>query len=122
MAHQVDTIKLKKYKESRLKGNSKSKALMDIGVKPESANAHCSDMPVVLRGEMEIADEIDKAGLAKKAYRTLESNLSAERPSDRNTAASAILDFTEGKKQEVKTITDAHKDYIRNLLQGKISN
>jgi hypothetical protein len=49
----------------------------------------------------EIQQDINKARLAERSYQTLQDNLEADKASDRNTAAIAILDFVEGKKSSV---------------------
>lgn len=53
----IDSIRLAKYKESRIKGNSKSKAMLDAGYKPTTAY-HCqNDTLLVKLGDKAIKEE-----------------------------------------------------------------
>lgn len=66
MPAQVDELKVMRYKESRLRGASKTQALIDIGLKPETADAHTGDNGVGRRGEaLALAEVKEKYGSEK---------------------------------------------------------
>ena len=83
-------------------GGNGYKALKAGGLK-ESTARHCVEKNNTLLNlvKKEIAEEINKDDLIKKAYLTLKKNLKSQQGSVANTAAIAILDFNEGKKSKV---------------------
>ena len=139
MSKQIDTIKLIKYKNSRLKGNSKSKALIDSGTKPNTANAHCSDYEVVKRGEIEIKNEFKLENLTANSVMSsiaLGKQLALTKSDLTNYAVFCKLEgqylalFTDKYKQEgdlpppnyiINTI-NTNKDIKRDIPQAVVDD
>ena len=118
MARTIDQVKLSKYKISRLQGNCKAQALKDCGMTKATAEHNQHRLSMVKYGDAEILEELDLEKYAKDAFKTLHSKLNSTKDSVQVTAASAILDFTKGKKSEVKdtTLEDKQRDAVHRLL------
>jgi len=122
MPKEFSPIRKALLKKSLLKGKSIRKSMIDAGYSERYAHGNCDrNEPVVKACLEEITEEVNKPELIKKAYKALKDNLNADRPSDRNTAASAILDFTEGKKSEVKAdVTTQERQAINDLISNRL--
>jgi hypothetical protein len=59
----LDPLRLEKYKTARLAGKKKSAALIAAGYTPISAKHHQNALPVAIRGEREIKEELRAKGL-----------------------------------------------------------
>src|SRR3990172_6731459 len=95
----INPIKKIRVKNRLLNGENAKQALLNEGYAPSTAH-NATKKKVVRDCKDEIIEELNKERLAELAYKTLKDNLLAEKASDRNTAASAILDFTEGSKSK----------------------
>lgn len=54
----IDPIKLNRYKANRLKGLSRTKALLDIGYTPKSVDKASYRLPLGILGEQQLANEL----------------------------------------------------------------
>ena len=115
----VDIIRLNKYKSNRLQGKTKTQSMIDSGFAYNTAMDRCSDNKSVLIGEKEIQQEIDKAGLIKKAFIVLENELRGLKASDRITASMNILKFTIGEKLKTTESLCIEDETEYNTIKGE---
>lgn len=126
MARTIPRIRIEKAKAEYIRtGGNAYKALKAAGLAEATARHNIGDDNTLLNTvKAEVAQEVDKAKLADKAWLRLGKNVNSEKESISNAAAIAILDFTEGKKskQEAEvTLKDqqAELDRVRRVLLEK---
>ena len=81
-------------KNSLLKNRGAKQALLDAGFSPVTAEKSTSVKSVKIC-QAEINAEIDKRGLANRAYNTLDDNLTAPERPVQEAAAATILKYTD---------------------------
>jgi hypothetical protein len=115
----TNPVTLDKIRAAILEGKNDSDIMRAAGFSQSMIKHKSRDKIVSIQVEKSrIKKEIDKEGLANKAWKRLEKNLNAKKETVQTTAAIAILDFTEGKKSEVTTINPDDKTKVDGYLSG----
>ena len=104
-------------KNSLLKNRGAKQALLDAGFSPVTAG-NSTSVKAVKICQAEITAEIDKRGLAKRAYNTLDDNLTAPERPVQVAAAATILRFTDNDSRfKLDLLPEAEKMEFESLRQ-----
>lgn len=121
MSKYVNPIKLAKYKKARLENKSITQSLLEAGQARSTAeHKNNRNLGLVRVGEQEIAREINKQDLVRKAFRKLEERLISDKCSDEISAASNILKFTEGEVVNNKISYTAEEEKELNDARNRL--
>ena len=103
-------------KNSLLKNRGAKQALLDAGFSPVTAEKSTSVKSVKIC-QAEINAEIDKRGLANRAYNTLDDNLTAPERPVQVAAAATILRFTDDSRFKIDSLPEPEKMEFESLRQ-----
>ena len=120
MPKAINPVRKAIVKDSLLKGKSARESLKDAGY----SNGHIrrsTKNRIVKDSIKEIERELDKKGMIKRAYNTLDNCLESKQNANKVQAAQAILRFTEGDKIST-TITDTKKQDLLSRYSVNESN
>jgi len=120
----INPLRKARVKQELLNPNNTiAEALIKAGYAEKSARGKSGAMKVVKVCRAEILAEIDKKGLANKAYKVLGDKLQAPKDSDAISAAANILKFAEGETVNTRSMeqTKALDEYYANLLERRVA-
>jgi len=107
-------------KKSLLENRGAKQALLDAGFSPVTADKSTSVRAVKIC-QAEITAEIDKRGLANRAYRTLDNNLIAPERPVQVAAAATILRYADDPKIRLEVLPEAEEQEFQ-LLRKTVVN
>jgi len=114
----VNPVRVALLKKNLLAGQSQPEAMLNAGFAKSTSLARLADNKSLKIAKAEIIAEIDKRGLANRAYNTLDDNLTAPERPVQVAAAATILKYTDdGKTFRGDSLPEAEKMEFEALRQ-----
>ena|SRR3990167_717191 len=119
----VNPIRVALLKKNLLAGQSQPEAMLNAGFAKSTSLARLADNKSLKIAKAEITAEIDKRGLANRAYNTLDDNLTAPERPVQVAAAATILRFADNDSRfKIDSLPEAEKMEFEALRQKVLVN